>query len=167
MSRSPNRELMARIGKFDWLAECGKPLECPPQLECRQARSWRSACELSAEQIWEDTELEARNELTAFLARHYPSEDRHWNDITMAAREFVDGSFTPRFRVAVRKRFGEPPKVVVDSMKWDVLAAIMEDTYSDLKPPGFFSKLLTLYESGHFPCGWENGIYPAGRLVVF
>ena len=30
----------------------------------------------------------------------------------------------------------------------------------------FFLELLTVYEAGHFPCGWE-GEWPKGRLVVY
>ena len=167
MNRKPDPLLLARIDRFGWLANCGKPFSCPPELECRQAGCWGSACELNAEQIWEDAELAARNNLTAFLAQRYPTEDRQWNDITDAARKFVDGSFTLRFRGALRRKFGVPPKGVVDSMKWNIIAALMEDAYKDLRPPGFFTKLLSLYESGHLPCGWENGVYPEGRLIVF
>jgi hypothetical protein len=30
----------------------------------------------------------------------------------------------------------------------------------------FFLELLTVYESGHFPCGWQ-GEWPQGKLLVY
>jgi hypothetical protein len=30
----------------------------------------------------------------------------------------------------------------------------------------FFLELLTVYEAGHFPCGWV-GDWPRGKLVVY
>lgn len=165
--RKPSPQLLCLIDQFDWLANCGKPFESPRGLDCRAAKSWETACALAQEQIWEDTELDASNETTLFLHTHFRNEYRHWNEIAEPAREFVNDRVTLRFRMAVRRQFGPPPKTIVDSMKWDIVHAVMEDAYSDLNPPAFFTKLLMLYKNGHFPCGWENGIYPEGRLIVF
>jgi hypothetical protein len=169
MKRRPNTDLIAKIGLYDWGKSCGKPLPCPEDVDCRAAETWHEACQLSGRSMWENAELEARNQLTVFLALSFPEEDRQWNDVTDDARVgFVDNELPMKLRVALRRHGLQPvPKSIVDSVQWNILAAIMEDAYGDLNPPRFFTKLLPIYEAGHLPCGWEGGEYPEGRLIIY
>ena len=48
--------------------------------------------------------------------------------------------------------------VVLRDLAWAAVEAVIEK-------PGFFSKLITVYSAGRWPCGWQ-GEYPVGRLVV-
>ena len=57
--------------------------------------------------------------------------------------------------------------IFVDCVQWDLLGALMEASYEDCHPPQFFSKLLSVYEEGHFPCGWIEDEWPKGKLVIF
>jgi hypothetical protein len=169
MKRSINQDLLSRIARFDWFSQCGKAApECPSGLTCRTADSWQNACALVAQLEWENLELDATNETTEFLAYNFPDEDQQWNDLVHEADHFLYGPMQERVRSCLAQRgFTPVPKVVIDSVRWDIRSAIMEDAYRDLNPPRFFDKLLALYEAGHFPCGWENGKYPAGRLIVY
>jgi len=49
--------------------------------------------------------------------------------------------------------------------------ALMEMTYRRRfqKAPVFFETLLSVYESGHLPCGWDGELdcWPQGRLLVY
>ncbi|HKD26343.1 MAG TPA: hypothetical protein VKC66_10620 [Xanthobacteraceae bacterium] len=55
----------------------------------------------------------------------------------------------------------------MDSTTWDVLGALMENSYlSSRHQAYFFLELLWVYEAGHFPCGWL-GDWPDGKLVVY
>ena len=56
--------------------------------------------------------------------------------------------------------------VLAHSTSWDVLGALMENSYLDTHHPAhFFLELLWVYEAGHFPCGWL-GDWPSGKLFV-
>jgi hypothetical protein len=55
----------------------------------------------------------------------------------------------------------------VHSVRWNVLAALMENAYIDCDHGAFFfHELLTVYQAGHLPCGWI-GAWPEGKLVVY
>jgi hypothetical protein len=44
---------------------------------------------------------------------------------------------------------------------------MMENAYMTSKHGSyFFLELLTVYEAGHFPCGWR-GEWPSGSLVLY
>ena len=117
-------------------------------------------------QAWEDTTLDARNRLTEFLHRHHREVYQRWNAIAVSTKERVvsrlcETSWRP---FAESKRF---PKRFLDSVSWDVLAAVMEHEYRNCKGrPDFFLQLLRVYRAGHFPCGW-SGRWPGGRLLVW
>jgi hypothetical protein len=54
-----------------------------------------------------------------------------------------------------------------DHVQWDILAALMEHAYlGSGHRCFFFLELLSVYEAGHFPCGWI-GPWPQGKLVVY
>ena len=56
---------------------------------------------------------------------------------------------------------------VVHSTRWDVLSALMENAYLESGHRCFFFlELLSVYEAGHFPCGWL-GEWPEGKLIVY
>ena len=59
-------------------------------------------------------------------------------------------------------------ELIMDLAKWDILHAIVELSYSRFTQEGpvFFAELLKVYESGHFPFGWE-GQWTDGRLIVY
>jgi hypothetical protein len=56
--------------------------------------------------------------------------------------------------------------VLKDSVRWDLSHIVMEHVYSDLVPPRFYTLLFEVYESGHFPCGWDE-VWPNGKLWVY
>ena len=56
---------------------------------------------------------------------------------------------------------------LVHSVQWDVLGALMENSYINCDHKSFFFlELLMVYEAGHFPCGWQ-GKWPEGKLVIY
>jgi hypothetical protein len=48
---------------------------------------------------------------------------------------------------------------------WDAAGAAYEIAAG--RPDGFYNQLLNWYRKGHWPCGWEQGSYPEGKLVVY
>ena len=58
-------------------------------------------------------------------------------------------------------------KVFLTTVQWCLLGALLEDAYKECNPPvRFFTDLLDIYEAGHFPCGWVEGKWAEGKLVV-
>ena len=111
-------------------------------------------------------QLEAQNQLSAWLSRHARDRDRQWNDLVRAHKEQVIEPVVVR---GVRAALTDPAvlEVVLPSVQWDCLGALMEDSYLDTGHAAhFFLELLMIYEAGHFPCGWE-GKWPRGTLLVY
>ena len=49
-----------------------------------------------------------------------------------------------------------------------VLGLCMEHAYRQQRGlPQFFHALQKVYAEGHFPCGWEGGKYPRGKLLIW
>jgi hypothetical protein len=58
--------------------------------------------------------------------------------------------------------------VFVASVRWDMLHIFMEaELDHSLTTPFFTAIAKPCYFSGHFPCGWTQGDYPKGRLVMY
>jgi hypothetical protein len=58
-------------------------------------------------------------------------------------------------------------EVVLYSIRWDILGALMANSYMFTGHRAwFFLELLLAYEMGCFPCGWR-GEWPSGELLVY
>lgn len=156
---------VSKLFSIPWFSECGNPiLELP--FSASQASSWQVAMELSSSVEWENTTLEARNNLTEFLHKRHLTRSQNWNNITAEAKEQIVFPLSRKFwePFASRNGFGKP---FIDNVQWDILAACMESAYRDCHGlPMFFHELLKVYSAGHFPCGW-SGEYPNGGLYVW
>ncbi|AFI89110.1 hypothetical protein EXT68_19640 [Pectobacterium parmentieri] len=112
---------------------------------------------------WENTTLEARNEITGFLARKHTVIYQEWNKLTREASGFVDESIIP----LIPKINGVDMDVIFVNLKWDLVGYLVEDAYKDkLRSALFFNELTFIYERGHIPCGWD-GVWPNGNLVIY
>ena len=153
---------------IDWFSRCGAPISIAVPLRFQPVATWKEAAELCVSRTWENTTLEARNELSGFLARRARVDfDERWNEITDEAKEKCVLPLTENVWKPFAKRHGFPIGFV-SSVQWDVLAAIMEHEYRHVSErPTFFLHLLSLYRAGHLPCGWTDGEFPNGRLLVY
>lgn len=112
---------------------------------------------------WEDATLEARNEITGFLAKRHAMIYQDWNKLAEEARGFVENVIIP----SVPNIDGVDMKIIFTNMKWDLVNYLLEDAYKDkLKQSLFFNELISVYENGHIPCGWD-GVWPNGNLVIY
>ena len=160
-------EAFARnLEAIDWFRSCGQTPAGDLPFAATPVASWDEAIERCSDLSWENTTLEARNELTAFLSVHSRREDQNWNVITEAAKARVITPLAERVWQPFATRVGLG-KVFVDCVSWDVLAAVMEHEYRACTGrPEWFQQLLRVYQAGHFPCGW-SGEWPSGRLWVW
>ncbi|GAB1159747.1 hypothetical protein YWY31_57720 [Paenibacillus illinoisensis] len=162
-----DKMIFDRIDRINWFTNCGAPL-APGIINqnIAQVDNWEQAKTWYSDSRWEDTTLEARNTLTAYLYSKYPNKYSEWNKIVIKAKGYIESSLSEKLRSYEEKyNLGNS---FIDCVKWDVLHAIMEFAYSDCKKtPRFFLDLILVYENGNFPCGWD-GDYPVnGKLVVY
>lgn len=160
-----DKGILNRIKQINWFTNCGQNLQNEIQISYSKVYNWNEAMRNYQDSNWENTTLEARNELTIFLHNKYRSQYYKWNSIVKEARMFVEKEIIPN--IEDYREMNELDKVFIDCVSWDILNAIMESTYSKCNHmPVFFLELLKVYESGNFPCGWD-GEWPEGNLIIF
>ena len=156
-------DLPARIKSICWFSRCGEPLALDLTMEIERARSWPEALGACQSLRWENIQLEAQNQLRAWLP---PDRYRVWNDIVVRHKAELIAPLVEEKIVPFQLQQGLDV-AIVHSISWDVLGALMENSYLDVRHPvHFFLELLWVYEAGHFPCGWL-GDWPSGKLIVF
>jgi hypothetical protein len=152
-----------RLKKIHWFTKCAEPLDDTFKLSVERVAGWPTAIAHFTNHEWEDTTLQARNALTMYLSKRHQAAYQEWNRITVEARERIVAEIMPT--IGEYQREQQLPPVFSDCVRWDLLGAVMEATYSDCRPPIFFSNLLEVYERGRFPCGWR-GEWPNGHLLI-
>jgi hypothetical protein len=159
-------DVAARIKAIDWFSKCGEPAESDVTMELERVKTWPQAMKACKTRTWENVELEARNQLTIALHKLDRECYQDWNEITRRFKKNVVMPLTTKFWEPFQKEHGLDVKLV-HCVQWDILAALMENAYIGINHGSyFFLELLTIYEAGHFPCGWR-GEWPQGSLVVF
>lgn len=156
-------DLAPRLSKISWLSRCGEPLpDLGLSMSLVRARDWAHATACLSDDAWGDIQLEAQNQLTEWLFTHARTKYRGWNKLVDRHKEKVLKPLLKKLKK--ERRLGQ---VVLDSISWDVLSALMESSYLPSRHPCFFFlELLEVYAAGHLPCGWE-GEWPQGGLIVF
>ena len=165
MNLSVSEELLKRIKAINWFNNCGDSLSIIKNFNVKHVKSWKEAKTYYSDKVWSSTTLEARNSLTEFLDKNYIIEYQKWDDYVDIGWKIIDEEILNKLEEIKEKN--KLDIKFINTAKWVILNAIMEDVYREAKNrPTFFLKLLEIYESGNFPCGWI-GKWPEGSLVVY
>jgi hypothetical protein len=159
-------DVAARLLKIDWFAACGEALSLGLSMPIELVGSWPDAVDRCTDGVWENVELEASNQLTQWLHQHHRDSYQKWNELVVQHKAAIIEPLTAA-KLVPYQQSRRLDGAVVDSVRWDVLGALMENSFlSTGHRCFFFLELLTLYESGHFPCGW-SGDWPRGKLLFY
>jgi hypothetical protein len=154
-----------RLRAIRWLSASGTPFTGDLTMPVRQLSDSAAAFEARADVVWENAELEAQNQLSMWLSKNAPADDQRWNELVENHKRETLAALEPAW-AQCQATWGLP-KVALDSFRWDTLNALMANSYLYTGHSSFFFlELLTVYEAGHWPCGWE-GQWPDGVLLVF
>jgi hypothetical protein len=113
---------------------------------------------------WRNTVIEASNALRLFLHNRHLNEYCEWRKIREEVNKSLERIVHPRTTEFSRENaLGER---FIDCVDWDIGMVLQESGYLKFRAPPFFTRvILSVYEDGHFPCGWD-GNWPDGRLVA-
>ncbi len=148
--------------KLDWFANVGRPIDSEDK-SIVTVTNWREAIASCSDSTWETVCTEAGNDLTMHLNRFCKSEFQDWNSVVNRAKCELAESWR-RMRSALKSE--GLPDVVAACVEWDTIHAVAREHYAAWSPPMFFERILTIYQSGHFPCGWL-GPWPDGKVRIF
>jgi len=160
------RDLTDTIRNVPWFQTCGEGLKIRLSMPVEGVSSWPAAVKAIKRRDTGDARLEAHNQLTEWLDRHAKEDFQKWNSITAKLKARIIEPFVSKpIKLFIEQH--HLPIDVLHSVRWDILAALMENHYL---PKGhtnlFFLELLTIYQEGHYPCGWV-GDWPRGTLLVY
>jgi len=159
-------DLASRVRAIPWFTRCGPPLDLDLTMPTERVRDWPTAIASCKDPAWENVELEAQNQLTLWLHTYARTEYQKWNDIVLGHKAAVLNPLIELEIAPFQRRHGLDI-ALVHSVQWDILGALMENSYLRMGHKAyFFLELLMVYEAGHFPCGWA-GEWPHGSLRVF
>lgn len=163
VSRGSFMYVTDRVKNMDWFAHVGEntPIQC--DVEVIRLSNWIEATSECASPEWENTQLAASNATTRCLSHYHRDEYQKWNIYATEAKQLLESDFN---RLAEIVSMQGLDKIVADSVRWDILSAVIQEQYWHLGSPKFFLDLFPFYEAGHFPCGWR-GNWPDGKLVIF
>ncbi|MEM1209084.1 MAG: hypothetical protein AAF842_07545 [Planctomycetota bacterium] len=157
-------QLQRVIEDADWFSAVAEPVvDCEHWL---QVNSWTAAHEASRTDDWDNALNDMGNEGTSMVADYLGDRKflKKWNEVADSKRQWVIDITNNKVRSACVPEF---PKVGIDSLTWIVLGGLLTAEFlndqSEATPLGH---LLTLINSGRYPCGWY-GDYPTGQLVVY
>jgi hypothetical protein len=155
-----------RVRRIGWFSQVGKPLTINLTIPVVQVANWAEAVKSCQYTGWENAQLEAQNQLTMWLHNHDRAHYQHWNEFVSKYKQEVVTPLTETVLLPYHQRHSLDV-AVVQSVQWDVLGALMENTYlTSGHSSFFFLELLCIYEAGHLPCGWQ-GEWPVGKLLVY
>lgn len=158
-------DVKEKFRAIDFFHNCGGYVDFTFQVE--RIFDWDTASQHFCNAAWEDTTLEASNELSEFIHENFREKYRDWNCYADAGRKFVNEELLERLTSLQSGKALDP--IFIDCVKWDLVHSLLFEQYRaglSVELPDFYSKLIDVYESGHYPCGW-SGVYPDGVFVVF
>jgi hypothetical protein len=159
-------DVAGRVRRADWFARLGEPLAVDLTMPVERVGSWTEAAEGCRCASWENAQLEAQNQLTLWLHQHDRGSYQRWNEFVGRHKDDVVTPLAESILLPYQRRHGLDD-AILHSVQWDVLGALMENTYLNSGHHSFFfSELLWVYEAGHVPCGWR-GEWPEGSLLVY
>lgn len=164
--RFVSSDILRRLSEVDWFCGCGSPPHLDLTMDVRTVDSWHAALESASTVGWENVELAAQNQLTMWLHIHDYGNYQQWNAIVQSHKATV---LSPLIEEKIRPFLVEHAlgEVLIAAVQWDILGALMENSYlTSGHSVFFFLELLQVYEAGHFPCGWI-GDWPRGELVIY
>ena len=158
---TPNFDELSQI---NWLRNCGKITEVNYDFNSRHIKDPKVAAKTIESIGWENFQLDRSGDTTVFLNAKFNKEYQSWNKISKIIKANIEQQLVP----ILNEKGSELAlsKIVIDSIKWDILSYFQEECYSQFRIPRFYNSLYKIYRSGHIPCGWE-GNYPDGSICIF
>ncbi|EOW6620455.1 hypothetical protein ACVS9W_004205 [Cronobacter dublinensis] len=154
-----NQTAIKKLLRINWLSNAGKDSSIPNTTRVKNINAFQ--LNLESEE-WENVTLEARNNITGWLAKKHVNAFLEWNKLADAAAIIIESKVVPQIPL-----IGGNQEVLLSNIKWDLLNYLLEDAYSPLlNKPLFFMNLISIYEKGHMPCGWA-GLWPQGELIIY
>ena len=127
------------------------------------ANSLRQAETYLASPEWENVTLEESNKISGYLSVDHTVIFQDWNMLIKESKTFFENELL----ATIPHLSSFDNTLLYQCLEWDIIHYLVEDVYKKyLRGPFFFGQLISIYESGHIPCGW-SGEWPKGKVIVY
>jgi hypothetical protein len=155
------------LNDAEWFSRVGTNLENTEDYEfpIMPCSSWEEAIQHCSSPIWQNLCNEMTNLISHKVRSVSVDSYQQWNVIVESVKPLVETLIDEKVRPIARD-LNFPPSFV-HAIQWDILSLFIESEYSNQVNPGFYTAITYWYAVGRFPCGWAEGEYPAGKLIVY
>jgi len=151
---------ISRLLSLNWFSDIGNSLS---ESGYSLANSLMEAETYLGGPEWENVTLEESNKISAYLSVNHTVIFQDWNKLIKESKDF----FEKELLAIIPHLNGFDNTLLRQCLEWDIIHYLVEDAYKEnLKEPFFFEVLISIYESGHIPCGWA-GKWPNGHMIVY
>lgn len=143
----------AHLPGIRWAADAGQPLPASLATWCGPAASAAEATAAMKSETWETWTADRSAALSTYLHRVHRQRYQDWNAIAQAGKQVLaphESAITSGLKSA-----GLTDRVALETVRWDVVGALICAGFMDCAPPTDLLKLLDIYEAGHVPVGWD------------
>lgn len=155
---SEMEDAIKRLDSVEWFAHAGEPIGVPTGFDVTQVTSWEEAIDLRGRDATSDAFAEASGMLTGELSDQHRAEYRNWNRIAADVREHLEARVLPRVdkTVSTVTSNDSEARLLLLSIRWDLLHFVMEHAYAHLVPPRLYEQRLRFTRAGTFRADGTN-----------
>ncbi len=143
---------IAEVKEINWFSNVGKEQFFSMKLKANFIGDFKKFSSSINSLDWENTTLEASNNLLEFLQIKNVKESNNWNKTVQQIKEKIDfvNNLSSTF-------FNQYELDIKSDLEWNVVMIILEKYYKSInsKIPVFFDDLYSIYKKGNIPCGFE------------
>jgi hypothetical protein len=176
--RELTNAILREMTRWPLLGAIGKPLPlCKPGY-ATGVNNWRDASLLCNRDQWSSLQLQVKNRISRTIREKAFSRSLEWNQIADQVRPII-GEFVEGIQIKIEAEC-DVRNIITASISWDLMMICMEIEYSNIMVPFFFvPNLKSIYQEGHFPCGWSgkkisekwaslsDNPLPPGKILIY
>lgn len=150
-----NRDTLDRLLQINWFTSLGDKTKISTNHDILFVEDKDIAKQLCENPDWENTTLDAANNVRIYLQNKFKNNHPNWNSLAKEARPFVIDRLIPKIlNTPAAKTMGD---LFIECVRWDLIHILIVDAYrKQYRENEFYKDQLTIYEAGHFPCGFNH-----------
>lgn len=149
-----------RVASIPWAGHVGRPLPAALASWCEPVATVEEAPARMGSDEWEAWSLGIQNALTLYLDDRHHRRYQDWNRIAREAKALL-ALHEPAIRNGLAA-VGLSDEVAFDTVRWDIVGALICAAYRDCRVPTDALRLIDVYEAGNLPVGFDGH-----RVLVF
>ena len=159
-----SKELVEKLMEVQWFANCGNK-NAVSKCEIKYVTKVETAEKYCSSARWENITLDCVHNISSNVPKERDGIGIEWNDVVdeinkrvmSELAEFVNKKWEEKYELS------KPFRIEFQSI---LSSCLLANCYKEFYHEPLFDEILSIYEQGYFPCGWQ-GRFPEGKLLFF